>query len=415
MANLSDIQIKNWIKNNERFEGRSDGNGLYLCFRKDLTTPQWRFRYRFGGKQRVMNLGSYKQLSLAEARKRVKELKANVLSGYDVARDKQERKAVAITKINAVTFGQLTDDYFEKMIVGKWKNATDLKARIDKDIKPHLGQLTTEGVKPADIDKMLRAIIERGSPTIANDILKWTRRIFDYAIKRHIVQYNPAAAFTVLDAGGKSGARERVLSQAELVELFEVMRNIDGFPKINGLAVKLLLLLAVRKGELIRAKRCEFDLDTALWHLPADRTKTNTAITIPLSHHAVDTIRAIMALSESSEWLLPARKKQATPHIHENTLNVALAKVKPLMVNSDDFCVHDLRRTARSHLAALGVDSHIAERCLNHKLKGIEGVYNHHDYLNERRVALDLLAKLLTACEQGKDWNVTPIKKRATH
>ena len=182
MANLSDIQIKNWIKNDERFEGKSDGNGLYLCYRKDLTTPQWRFRYRFAGKQRVMNLGSYKQLSLADARKKVKELKANVLSGYDVAGEKQERKTKAVIKMNAATFGQLTDEYFEKMIVGKWKNAINLKARIDKDIKPHLGQLTTESVKPAHIDKMLHAIIERGSPTIANDILKWTRRIFDYAI-----------------------------------------------------------------------------------------------------------------------------------------------------------------------------------------------------------------------------------------
>jgi integrase len=414
MANLSDIQIKSWIKNNVRFEGKSDGNNLYLCYRKEHVTPQWRFRYRLAGKQRVVSLGSYSQLSLAEARKRAKELKARLLSGYDVASEKQEQKAIATAKMNAATFGQLTDEYFEKMIVGKWKNAIDLKARIDKDIKPHLGQLTTEGVKPAHIDKMLRAIIERGSPTIANDILKWTRRIFDYAIKRHIVQYNPAAAFTMLDAGGKGAARERVLSQAELVELFAAMRNIEGFPKINLLAVKLLLLLAVRKGELIRAKRCEFDLDTALWHLPADRTKTNTAITIPLSGHAVETIRAIMALSESSEWLLPARKKQATPHIHENTLNVALAKVNPLMVNSENFCVHDLRRTARSHLAALGVDSHIAERCLNHKLKGIEGVYNHHDYLDERRKALDLWAKFLVGCEQGKEWNITPIKKRAT-
>jgi len=414
MANLTDSQIKNWIKNNDRFEGKADGNGLYLSYRKDFITPRWNFRYRFAGKQRIMTIGLYGQLSLAEARKKVKELRASVTLGYDVASEKQERKAKAVEKMNAITFGQLTDVYFEKMVVGKWKNALDLKARIDKDIQPHLGNLAVDAVKPADIDKMLHTIIERGSPTIANDILKWTKRIFDYAIKRHIVQYNPASAFGVGDAGGKGAARERVLSKAELIALFAAMRDTEGFTEINLLTIKLLLLLAVRKSELIKAKREEFDLDAGLWNLPAERTKTNAAITIPLSVHAVDALRTVMSLSENSEWLLPARKVQQhkIPHIHENTLNVALAKIMPFM--NESFYVHDFRRTARSHLAALGVESHIAERCLNHKLKGIEGVYNHHDYLDERRNALDLWSGLLFACEQGNDWNVIPIKKVRT-
>ncbi|MDD1610522.1 MAG: tyrosine-type recombinase/integrase [Methylococcaceae bacterium] len=421
MANLNDIQIKNWIKNNERFESKADGDGLCLSYRHNFLTPRWNFRYRFAGKQRITNIGTYGQLTLADARKKAKELRARVSLGYDVASEKQERKTSAIDKINASknaqTFGQLADIYYDKMIVGRWKNPSVIKSRIDKDIKPLIGNLAVEDVKPAHIDTMLQAIILRGSPTVANDILRWTKRIFDYAIKRHLVEHNPAAAFNRADAGGKGVARERVLSKAELVSLFEAMRNTESFTPTNLLTVKLLLLLAIRKSELVRARRDEFDLNAGVWNLPADRTKTSTAITIPLSTQAVETLRAIMVLSEGSEWLLPARKMQSrkVPHIHENTINMALEKVKRLMDDSADFCVHDFRRTARSHLAALGVDSHIAERCLNHKLKGIEGVYNHHDYLDERRRALDLWAGLLTACEQGKDWNVTPIKKRATH
>jgi len=420
MANLNDIQIKNWIKNNERFESKADGDGLCLSYRHNFLTPRWNFRYRFAGKQRITNIGTYGQLTLADARKKAKELRARVSLGYDVASEKQERKTSAIDKINASknaqTFGQLADIYYDKMIVGRWKNPSVIKSRIDKDIKPLIGNLAVEDVKPAHIDTMLQTIILRGSPTVANDILRWTKRIFDYAIKRHLVEHNPAAAFNRSDAGGKGVARERVLSKAELVSLFEAMRNTESFTPTNLLTVKLLLLLAIRKSELVRARRDEFDLNAGVWNLPADRTKTSTAITIPLSTQAVETLRAIMVLSEGSEWLLPARKMQSrkVPHIHENTINMALEKVKRLMDDSADFCVHDFRRTARSHLAALGVDSHIAERCLNHKLKGIEGVYNHHDYLDERRKALDLWAGLLTACEQGKDWNVTPIKKRTT-
>jgi integrase len=411
MAILNDIKIKNWIKNNERFHGKSDGNNLYLCYRKDFSVPVWKFRYNFSGKQRSITIGNYGQVSLSEARKKAKELKATVSLGYDVVAEKQERKNKAAEQLTALTFEQLADVYMDKMIVGRWKYAKVIRSRIDKDIKPHIGALMPEAVKPAHIDKMLQTIIERNAPSMANDALSWTKRIFDYAIKRQIVQYNPASAFNIGDAGGKATARDRVLSRAELVILFDVMRN-SGFTRENSLTVKLLLLLAVRKGELITAKRSEFDLDRGLWTLPADRTKTKNSIIIPLSKQAVDAINELISISVSSDWLLPSRKVQAQklPHIHENTLNVTLSRIKPLM-DMPNFCIHDFRRTARSHLAALGVDSHIAERCLNHKIKGIEGVYNHHDYLDERRNALELWAALLASCEQGKEWNVTPIRK----
>lgn len=419
MSGLSDIQIKAWIKNNERFEQRGDGNGLFLSYRENFSTPIWRFRYRIAGQRKVMNLGSYTNVSLAEARKMVKELKARIALGHDVATEKQERKAEVAAKIeakkNALTVGQLADEYFAKNILGRWKHPNIVRARIENDIKPHIGKLAAEDVKPGHIDTMLQAIVKRGAPTMANDVLRWTKRIFDYAIKRHIVQYNPASAFDLSDAGGKETARERALSREELVILFETMRNTRGFTQTNIITIRLLLLLAVRKTELIGARKSEFGLEAGLWRLPAERTKTEAAITIPLAPQAVESLRELHRLSESSEWLLPARKAQdrMLPHIHENTLNVALAKVKPNMPGIEPFCIHDFRRTARTHLAALGVESHIAERCLNHKLKGIEGIYNRHDYLDERREALRLWANFIEGCEQGKDWNVVPIRKKA--
>lgn len=420
MAKLSDIQIKSWISKGERFEGKSDGDGLVLSYRKEFAVPVWRFRYRFSGKQRVMNIGTYGQVSLADARKMVKELKSRVSLGHDVAAEKQDRKAQAVAKIeakkNAFTVGQLADEYFQSRILGRWKHPNIVRAKIERDIKPHIGQMAAEDVKPGHIDTMLKAVLKRGAPTVANDVLRWTKRIFDYAIKRHIVQYNPASAFDLSDAGGKETARKRMLSQEELVILFEAMRNTKGFSQVNILTIKLLLMLAVRKSELICSRKSEFDLEAGLWLLPEDRNnKTKSAITIPLPPQAVLALQDLHRLSESSDWLLPARKAQdrMLPHIHENTLNVALAKVKKNMADVAPFCIHDLRRTARTHLAALGVESHIAERCLNHKLKGVEGVYNRHDYLEERREALRLLANFLEGCESGKDWNVTPIRKKA--
>jgi integrase len=328
MGKLTDLQIRNWIKANERFEQRGDGDGLFLSYRENFANPIWRFRYRFAGKPRVMNMGSYAVLSLADARRTAKELRARVALGYDVAAEKQDRKAEAVAKIEAgkraVTVAHLADEYFVRQILGRWKHPDIVRNRIEKDIKPSIGRLGVEDVKPLHIDAMLQKIVKRGAPTIANDVLRWTKRIFDYGIKRHAVQYNPAAAFDLSDAGGKEDARERALSRDELVLLFEAMRTAPGFSHENLLTIKLLLLLCVRKSELTGARWAEFDLDNAVWYLPAERTKTSAAIDIHLPVPAVEALRELHRLACGSAWVLPARKAQdrMLPHIHENTLNV---------------------------------------------------------------------------------------------
>jgi len=414
MAKLTDMEIRNWIKAGERFEGRAVGGGLYLSFREGYAIPIWRFRYRFCGKRRVMNIGSYGTLSLADARDEAKKLSARVALGYDVAGEKQQRKGEAIARIeaekNAYTVAQLADEYFERMIAGRWKHPNIVRSRIEKDIKPAIGSLKVEDVKPRHIDDVLKAVMKRGAPSIANDTLRWLKRMFNYAIKRHIIEYNPAAAFDPGDAGGKEKSRTRWLISEELVTLFEAMRQAPGFSVENGLSIKLLLLLAVRKGELIGAKWSEFDLDKAIWYLPAERTKTESAIDIPLPPIAVEWLRELQRLAGVSKWVLPARKMQdrMIPHIAESTLSVALAKIKHGL---EPFTIHDLRRTARTHLEALGVAPHIAERCLNHKIKGIEGIYNRHDYFEERKAALEAWAGLLLQLERGEVDKVIPIRR----
>jgi integrase len=417
MNKLEDRQIKSWIKNGERFEQRGDGGGLFLSYRKNFAIPIWRFRYRFSGQRRVMTLGSYADLSLAEARRQAKGFRARVALGYDVAAEKQKRKTEALERIkakkNTYTAGELADEYFAKTILGRWKHPNIVRARIEKDIKPNIGKIPVECVKPMDISKMLETVVARGAPTVANDVLRWTKRMFDYAIKRHVIQFNPASAFDLSDAGGKEEARERALSREELVALFEAMRRTKGFSSMNEMTIKLLLMLAVRKSELITAKVSAFDLDNATWCLTSSDTKTRTEIIIPLPKQSVVMLRDIIRLSDGSDYLLPARQYQdrRLPYIHENTLNVALSKVKTNMPDIEPFTIHDFRRTARTHLAALGVDSHIAERCLNHKIKGVEGIYNRHDYFEERKIALQKLANFLETCETGGNWNVMPIRK----
>jgi len=418
MGKLTYIEIRAWIKAGERFEGRSDGEGLYLRFRKEDAVPRWVFRYRINGKPRVLGLGTYTTLSLADARKKSKEMRARVTLGHDVAMEKKDRKREAIAKIDAeksiVTVARLADEYFQARILGHWKHPNIVRSRIERDIKPHLGKFALAEVKPSHIDAMLKAIVARGAPTTANDVLRWTKRMFDYAMKREMVATNVAAVFDVSDAGGNETSRDRWLTRDELGQLFSAMKNAKGWSFINSMTVKLLLMLAVRKSELIGAQKAEFDMDVGIWHLPGERTKTGAPIDIPLPTQAVEILEELFRLAGESSWLLPARKMQSRmiPHIDVNTVNAAMVKnIRPLLGDCPPFSLHDFRRTARTHLEALGVPPHVAERCLNHKIKGVEGIYNRHDYFEERKAGLQAWADLLTDLEAGGE-KVVPIKGR---
>lgn len=417
MSKLTDLQIRAWIKSGEHFAGRSDGGGLYLCFPENYSVPFWRLRYRFAGKQRSLVIGTYTELSLAKARAKAKEQSARVALGYDVAGEKQERKAEALRKMedekHALRVSELAAEYFERQILNRWKHPDILRRRIDKDINPAIGRLRIEEVKARDIDDMLQKIVQRGAPTVANDVLRWTRRIFDYGIRRHMLETNPTSAFEIDDAGGQEKSRERWLSREELARFLQAMPMTKGFSRQNELTMKLLLVFCCRKMELCGARWEEFDFNEAVWRLPAERVKNGDAIDIPIPAVALEWLKELHQMSCNSQWVLPARKMQhrMIPHIQESTLPVALSKVKGNLPDVPNFTIHDFRRTARSHLAALGIDPVVAERCLNHRIKDVEGIYNRYQYFDERKQALELWADLLVSLERGEGYNVTPLRK----
>lgn len=415
MAKFTDLEIRRLINADERFDMRSDGDGLYLSFRKDFAYPIWRFRYRFAGTPRIMNIGSYKDVSIADARKTAKEFRARVTLGYDVAGEKKERKQVAVAKIedekNAYTVAELADEYFERNVLGRVKHPNIVRSKIEKDIKPALGHFKVEDVRPQNIDDLLQTVVSRGAPTVANDVLRLLNRMFNHAIKRHVIVNNPVVAFDLSDAGGKEESRTRYLKADELIVLFKAMKLAKGFSVENEISIKLLLALGVRKEQLTVARWSEIDLDAATWIIPIERTKTQSAITIPLSAIVVSWFSELKRLSFGSDWVLPARKMQdrMIPHICSSTINTALAKIPHGL---DHFTIHDLRRTARTHLMTLGTSPHIAERCLNHKIKGVEGIYDRYDYFTERKIALNALSDFLVQLINGDNNKVVPIKSK---
>ncbi len=147
-----------------------------------------------------------------------------------------------------------------------------------------------------------------------------------------------------------------------------------------------------------------------VWHLPASRTKTATALDIPLVPEVVGWLRELKRLAASSEYLFPKRRRdprERVPHVGLDTLNVALERVPHGL---RPFGLPDLRRTARTQLAALGIRREVAERCLGQPLRGVEGTYDRHDYFKERRAALAQRTALLLETERPKD---LPVAVRA--
>jgi len=281
------------------------------------------------------------------------------------------------------------------------------RRHLDNYLLPRLGRLPASDITPADIARLLDEIKGR-APTAANDLLRFTRRIFAFGVRRRYLMSNPAGDFSPrLDAGGIERARNRALSFDELIRLFEKIRGTPNFGQDNLLAIKLLLALCVRKGELLGARWEELDLDGAtpagaVWHLPASRTKTGQSLDIPLAPAVVEWFSTLRALAAGSDYVFPKRRRdprERVPHMGIDTLNVALQRVKHEMAH---FTLHDLRRTARTHLAALGVRREVAERCLGHKLRGVEGIYDRHDYFKERRAALEQWMKLINQAELGE-------------
>jgi integrase len=290
----------------------------------------------------------------------------------------------------------LAQAWFDRHIANRLKHPGVVERVIRRHITPVIGTLPISDVRPAHIDLVLTRIVASGAPTVANDAMRHLFRMFHFAAKRKWVEFNPVSGFDISDAGGTESARERWLNETELRSLMKAMRETASFGRPNELAVCLLLALCVRKMELLSAKWEEFDLTRGVWSLHPSRTKKNLAIEIPLAPPVLDWLAELKVFSNGSEQLFPARllirvkfgvpRKNRYAHISPDTLNAALKRLP--LPDIDHFTVHDMRRTARTHLAALGVGRDIAERALNHEVRDIEGVYNKHDYFAERKQAL---------------------------
>ncbi len=417
---LNDKQIKSLLRKGEA--GRhAVGGGLYFRVSAE-GTGFWVARYTANGKRREITLGRYPEVSLADATLETSKLQASVRQGIDPLAEKKRPDSVKIRTVD-----DLAKDWLKNDIEKRLKHPQIPRRIYERFLSPPFGELALERVTPMDVRHAIEAIAASGRPTVANDALGYCKQLFRHGIRLDLMKSNPADAFTVQHAGGVEKSRDRALSIKELTTVFQVLReNSDSFTRENYLAFALLLVLGVRKGELIAARWEEFDLKGATWDLPEGRSKTGVAITIPLPDITIGWLEELKLRGYRSEYVFPSRRaSKRRAYISDDTLNHALAKMFGQKIRPGEppenklgeagiehFTVHDLRRTCRSLLAAAGVSGAVAERCLNHKLKGVEGIYDRHDYLAERREALQKIADQVGPIIEPVE-NVTSFRREA--
>jgi integrase len=381
---ITDLKLKAWLAAGA--VDRGVGEGLTFVASAPAARAgkaSWILRFRLNSRSREKVLGRYPELSLKDAREHARQDRLRIERGIDVAAVKQAEKALVL---EVPTVQRLGEVWFARYIQPRYKHPDVVARVLRKHINPVLGPVAPPDVQPVHIDRVLTRIVQSGAPTVANDALRYMSRMFRMAVRNQWIERNPAADFDRLDAGGDETPRARWLTLDELQQLARAMRTTPNFGRENELIIWLLLALYVRKMELLSARWDAFDLEAGIWTLARESTKTRSAIRIPLSEPVIAWLKEAKVFSFGKPYVFPARR-------------LVLKRLQVLRV--EHFTVHDMRRTARTHLASLGVDRFVAERSLNHKLGNVEGIYDRHDYFAERHAALGSWAALLAQVESA--------------
>ncbi len=366
-------------------------------------TKTFRWDRGAGFKPRIVSYGSFPSISLKAACEEHDKLKQRHKDGVDLIMGDEVPKTVA----------ELAELFYRDRILPVRKVPTDVRRTLDTDILPALGRLRLRSVTTLAIRGMVRKVILRGAPVHAGKVLQHAKQLFRYGVSIGAMDYSPADSLEPMNLGVEDNRRSRKLSGEE-IRLFH--RGLDRYVGLSLAirnALKLLLVLGLRSGELRQAKWMDVDwkemtlaIPPANQKLSPRAAKSAKPFVVPLPDQAL----ALLAELRGADpvWIFagrvqhgaeagddPALVGTAKGPVEEKAFGHAVRrlltmeqdgqKVLPL---TEPFSPHDLRRTCRSGLSALKIAPHIAERCLNHSLGRIAETYDTHDYLAERRAAL---------------------------
>jgi integrase len=443
----------------QRYDETVDGREGLMVRVFPSGTVSFRFRYTLGGKRQVMVLGEFGPggLTLADAFDEHHRAQRELERGLDPIDERRKRQQAEQRardeRAGAGTVADLVEQFVHrKLRAERWdedrqawvrdeRNKTKARKRPeaaaallgyfpgeakagkgrDRTKKATLiskhGKLNARDLTKRQLIALLDEMVDRGAPVSANRTYALLKQFFNWAAAKDLLAASPMAG--IERPGGDETPRERVLNADEINAFWNKLPDTD-MAKPTELALKLLLVTAQRRGELTFAKWSHFDLDAKLWTIPVELLKTShTKRTkpqphaVPLSSLAISLLEELKTLTGAGIYVLPAYvDKTKNRSYSERVLSRAVRE------NAEDFGIkhftpHDLRRSAASFMTKLGVPRLHVEKVLNHSTGDIAEVYDRHDYLPEKRAALEKWAKRLAEIIEGKDRKVVPISKSA--
>ena len=360
------------------------------------------YSYRYDGKPRFLTLGTYPAMTLAEAYKAHAEAWKMLEQGHDpgavaVAARREEREAPTVAELAA--------EYLERWAKPRKRSWKVDERILKKDVLPEWGRRKAKDITRREVIRLLDRVAARGG-IMANRTLAVVRKMFNFAVSRDII---PASPCTAVQAPAPENRRDRVLT-AEEIKTFWL--NLDKTPISEEikLALKLQLVTAQRKGEVISSAWADFDREGGWWTIPAEKSKNRLPHRVPLSALAKEILAAAQTLAGDSGWVFPSLR--TTGHITPAAVDHALRQARPLL-GLDHFVPHDLRRTAASHMTGMGIPRLVVSKILNHVERGVTAVYDRHSYDQEKRQALEAWGRKLQALLKGAEGKVIPLVTRA--
>ncbi|ELY9431313.1 integrase arm-type DNA-binding domain-containing protein [Salmonella enterica] len=400
---LTDIKVRT-VKPADKPFKLTDGEGMHLLVNPN-GSKYWRLQYRFSGKQKMLALGVYPMVSLAEARKRRDAAKKLVSDGIDPSQKKKEDK---IEESGALTFEAVARDWHVSCSK-KWSESHServLKSLVD-NLFSALGKRKISELKTRDLLAPIKVVEASGRYEVASRLQQRTTAILRFAVQNGLLDYNPAQ-----DMAGAIAVAKRVHRPAlDFERLPELLDRIECFKgrKLTKLAVKLTLLVFIRSSELRFARWEEIDFKNALWTIPAEReplkgvkhshrgSKMRSPHLVPLSRQALKILEEIKQISGDYELVFIGDHQPDRP-MSENTVNKALRSMG--YDTKTEVCGHGSRAMACSALIESGLWSKDAvERQMSHQERNnVRAAYIHlAEHLDERRLMLQWWADYLDA------------------
>lgn len=356
----------------------ADGAGLYLEV-VPSGSRYWRMKYRFNGKEKRMAFGVYPAVSLAQARALRDEAKKKLAEGIDPSFAKKEEKLVRDVQLNN-TFQSVALEWHGTK-VSRWSEgyASDILEAFNKDIFPYIGQQPVNEIKPLVLLNVLRRMESRGATEKAKKVRQRCSEVFRYAIVTGRAEYNPAEDLTSAMSGHES-KHYPFLTVEELPDFFKALSGYTGSPLVV-LAARLLILTGVRTGELRGAFWSEFDLEKAVWEIPAERMKMKRPHLVPLSTQALEIVQQLKVMSGQYPLVFPGRNDPRKT-MSEASINQVFKRIG----YTGKVTGHGFRHTMSTILHEEGFNTAWIETQLAHIDKNaIRGTYNHALYLEGRR------------------------------